>query len=252
MSKKNKNKDSKESDLKMGWHSYALILDKKSTIKFITKPLAALLGFTVSELLGKNAIQLLVEKSEWDDRISQLDFLYKQESVINAFDARLTNKNGDIISLRFGILKLSSSNNEIEDIALIGDDLSATKKVVQSIVSPESQLAQLVDSAKEFIIIIDGFEEIKSINQIGTSQLGIKAGMSLRELLEPVAIKRTTNFLESLKKINSTANINLVLLHPKSKQRFYLDGTVSSVVVDSELKEFRLILHDITEQIKTE
>ena len=202
MSKKNKNKDSKESDLKMGWHSYALILDKKSTIKFITKPLAALLGFTVTELLGKNAIQLLVEKSEWDDRRSQLDFLYKQESVINAFDARLNNKNGDIISLRFGILKLSSSNNEIEDIALIGDDLSATIKVDQSLVSPESQLAQLVDSAKEFIIIIDGFEEIKSINQIGISQLGIKAGMSLRELLEPVARKRTTNFLDSLSKIN--------------------------------------------------
>ena len=222
MSKKNKNKDSKESDLKMGWHSYALILDKKSTIKFITKPLAALLGFTVSELLGKNAIQLLVEKSEWDDRISQLDFLYKQESVINAFDARLNNKNGDIISLRFGILKLSSSNNEIEDIALIGDDLSATIKVDQSLVSPESQLAQLVDSAKEFIIIIDGFEEIKSINKIGISQLGIKAGMSLRELLEPVASKRTTNFLDSLKKINSTANINLVLLHPMQNQGFEL------------------------------
>jgi len=252
LSNKNKNKDSKESDSSSGWHTYALILDKESKIKFITKPLATLLGFTISELLGKNAIELLVDKGEWDDRRSQLDFLYKQESVINAFDAQLNSKNGDIISLRFGILKLSSNDNDVEDIALIGDDLTKTRRILETIIDPETQLSQLVDSAKEFIIIIDGFEEIKSVNEIGSSKLGIQSGMSLRELLEPVVIKRTTSFLDSLSKINSTANINLVFLHPKTKQRFYLDGTVSSIVVDAELKEFRLILHDVTEQIKTE
>ena len=252
MSKKLKNKDKNASVANTGWHTNAFILDSEARIKFITKGLASLLGFTVTELLGKNAIELLVIENEREERKSQLDFLYKQESVINAFDAQLKNKEGELVKLRFGILKLSSADNGTEDIALIGDDLSTTKKVVDSIIDPESQLTQLVDSAREFIIIIDAAEKIKSINAVGIDKLGIRAGMSLRDLLEPVAVKRTSSFLDSLGKISSTANINLVFLHPETKQRFYLDGTVSSIVVDSKMKEFRLILHDVTEQIKTE
>lgn len=252
MSKKAKNKDKNPSDSRLGWHTHAIILDKEAHIKFITKPLALLLGFTVTELLGKNAIELFVVEDDREERISQLDFLYKQESVIDAFDAQLKSKNGALVSLRFGILKLSTDANETEDIALIGDDLSTTTKVIDAVIDPESQLAQLVDSAREFIIIIDANEQIRTINEVGIEKLGIQVGMSLRDLLEPVAVKSTSSFLNSLGKISSTANINLVFLHPETKQRFYLDGTVSSIVVDSIMKEFRLILHDVTEQIKTE
>ena len=252
MSKKVKNKDKNQSVSSTGWHSNALILDRDARIKFITKDLSSLLGFTVTELLGKNAIEILVVEGEHEERKSQLDFLYKQESVVNAFDAQLINKDGSQVNLRFGILKLSSVENGTEDIALIADDLSTTSKIVDSVIGPESQLAQLVDSAREFIIIIDANEQIRTINQVGINKLGIRSGMSLRDLLEPVAVKKTSSFLDSLSKISSTANINLVLLHPETKERFYLDGTVSSIVVNDKMKEFRLILHDVTEQIKTE
>jgi PAS domain S-box-containing protein len=248
LSQEIKNKSASEG----GWHTYAIILDSKARIKFITKELSSLLGFTVSELLGRNAIELLTVESEHEERKSQLDFLYKQESVINAFDAQLKNKDGSFVSLRFGIVKLPSTSNKTEDIALIGDDLSKTTRVLDSVIDSESQLSQLVDSAREFIVIIDANEQIKNINKAGTDKLGIKEGMSLRDLLEPMAAKKTSSFLNSLGKINSTANINLILVHPETKQRFYLDGTVSSIVVDSIMKEFRLILHDVSEQVKTE
>jgi PAS domain S-box-containing protein len=252
LSKKVKNKDKNHSVSSTRWHSMALILDKEARIKFITKDLSSLLGFTVTELLGRNAIEILFVDSEHDERKSQLDFLYKQESVVNAFDAQLKNKDGSLVNLRFGILKLSSVENDTEDIALIGDDLSTTSKIVDAVIDPESQLAQLVDSAREFIIIIDAKEQISNINQVGIDKLGIKTGMFLRDLLEPVAVKKTSSFLDSLGKISSTANINLVFLHPGTKERFYLDGTVTSIVVNDKMKEFRLILHDVTEQIKTE
>jgi PAS domain S-box-containing protein len=246
---KNKNKSTSE---EAGWYTYAIILDSKARIKFITKDLSVLLGFTVSEMLGRDAIELLVIQSEHEERKSQLDFLYKQESVINAFDAQLKNKDGKLLSLRFGIVKLPSSTNESEDIALIADNLSATTKVLDAIVDTETQLSQLVDSAREFIVIIDANERIKKINKTGTDKLGIEEGMSLRDLLEPLAAKKTSSFLDSLGKINSTANINLILVHPETRQRIYLDGTVSSIVVNSKMKEFRLILHDVSERVKTE
>jgi PAS domain S-box-containing protein len=252
LSKQVKNKDNISSELNSGWHSIAVIIDHQARIKFITKLLASMLGYSVNELLGKDAIELFVNNNSLDERRSQLDFLYKQESIIDAFDVQLKHKNGGLIEIRFSILKLASAPNNAEDIAFIGDDLSSTKKVPASIFDPESQLAELVDSAREFIIIIDASERIRTINQIGESKLGIKTGMSFRELLEPKMVKKTTSFLESLGNISSTANINLVFLHPKTKQRFYLAGTVTSIVVKSKMKEFRLILHDVTEQIKTE
>ena len=172
MSKKVKNKDKNQTESRIGWHTNAIILDKEARIKFITKPLASLLGFAITELLGKNAIELLVVENERDERISQLDFLYKQESVVDAFDTQLKNKDGSLVDLRFGILKLSTIDNGTEDIALIGDDLSKTTKVIDSVIDPESQLAQLVDSAREFIMIIDANEHIKTINEVGVDKLG--------------------------------------------------------------------------------
>ena len=252
MSNQVKNKDKNQSGSEKGWYTYALILDPTGRIKFVTKPLAAKLGYSVSELLSRDAVELFIEDDEKEDRRSQLDFLYKQESVIDAFDLHLKNRKGKSVGLRFSILKLSSENNDTEDIGFIGDDLDSTTKITSSFIGSEAQVAELVDSAKEFIIIIDGDEVVKTINQIGKSKLGVQKGMKFRDLLEPSASKQTTTFLYSLSNISSTSNINLVFVNPKTNQRFNLEGTVSTIVEDTKLQEFRLVLHDITEQVKTE
>jgi PAS domain-containing protein len=247
-----KNKDKNQSGSEKGWYTYAIILDIDARIKFITKPLAAKLGYTVSELLSKDAINLFIEDDEKEDRRSQLDFLYKQESVIDAFDLHLKNHKSEIVNLRFSILKLGSENNATEDLAFICDDLDTTKKIKSNFVGSEAQLAELVDSAKEFIIIIDGNEVVKTVNHAGKSKLGVQKGMKFRDLLEPSAFSQTTTFLNSLSKISSTSNINLVFVNPKTNQSLNLDGTVSTIVENNKLQEFRLVLHDITEQVKTE
>jgi len=251
LAKKTKNKDKSAAGKVPGWHDYALILNDEGRIKYITGPLAGRLGYTVNELLSRDVIMLLADFENIEERRSQLDFIYKQESVVNAFSIKLKDKSNKPVKFRFNILKLASEGNT-DDIAFIGDDLSVTTRVNTAFLNTETQLTGLVDSAREFVIIIDGQEKIKSINRNGEEKLGIKTGMSLRDLLEPEVVKKTTSFLSSLRKISSNANINLVFLHPRTRQRFYLDGTVSSIVAGETLQEFRLILHDVTEQIKTE
>jgi len=242
----------KQSDFNVGHQRLAVIINEKAIIKFVSKKLANLLGFVPANLIGKSAIELFIEPDEQEERKSQLDFLYKQEAVIDAFDISLPGKNKKMVSIRFSILTIPSTGGQNDDIALIGDDLANSTKLKKGVQQTEDEFGELIDSAKEFIIIIDGKEKVKVANRVSESKLGISPRMKLMDLLDPVDIKRTSNFLDSLGKISSNANINLVILHPKTRQKFYLSGTVSSLVVNNKLKEFRLILKDKTEQIKTE
>ena len=250
MSGKPKNKDKNISNEQIGWYSLAVVLDTQACIKYVSSLLASQLGYTVNELLGKDAIKLIIPKKNWEDRRSQIEFLFKQESVVDAFNIQLVGKDQRKINIQFNILKIGTYSNQ--EIAFIGDDLSISKVVKTKPTDEESELLELVESAREIVVIIDGKEKVKSINQTGENRLGIKKGMCLRDLLESKVAKKTTSFLNSLSNISSNANINLMFLHPSSKQRYYLKGTVSSIVSKGKLKEFRLILHDVTEDIKTE
>ena len=242
----------KQSDRNLNWHSLAVILNSKAEIKFISENLADMLGHRAEDLLGKNSIDLFIEESDREERRSQLEFLYKQDAVVDAFEIALQGKNSKKINLRFSIVTIPPKTGISDDIGLIGDDLSTSKKLRKELTQSDNEFAGLVDASREFIIIIDGSEKVKTANRISETKLGITANMKLKDLLDPVDGKRTSSFLDSLGKISSIANINLVFLHPKTKQRFYLSGTVSSIVVKDILKEFRLILKDITEQIKSE
>lgn len=230
----------------------AIIISRKGMIKFVTYELAMLLGYSINELLGQNAIKLLVDDTEAEDRLTQLDFIYKQESLIEAFDITIKSKHGTPINFRFNILKLESTEGSTEDLALVGDNLAKTKKFKAELSSEQKQVEQILESTREFVIIIDKNETLSMVNEVARRKLGFKAGISLREILDPSDVRHTTSFLNSLSNISSTSNINMVLLHPISRKRFYLAGAVSSTVEEGELINFRLILHDVTEKTKSE
>ena len=230
----------------------AIILSRQGLIKFITGELAIMLGYTINELLGKNVFDLLVNEADIEDRKSQLDFIFKQESIIESFDISIQARYGDPLKFDFSILKLESSDGNTEDIALIGEDLTQTKKVKASLSSEQKQVEQILDATREFVITIDRNETLSIVNEVARRKLGFKPGMLFRDLLDPTDVKHTTSFLNSLAKISSSSNINLVLLHPVNRQRFYLSGSVSSTVAEGILVNFRLILHDVTEKTKTE
>jgi PAS domain S-box-containing protein len=250
--KKNKNIRNKETVASEEWASLAFIVNKKGKIKFITQELASLLGYSISELLGKNGLKLLLKKEDLEEHKSQLSFLYKQESVVDAFDIAFRSSSGEWLDFRFSIIKLPHESNKGMDIAFIGDDMSTSIRHQPKALRESKQVAAIVDNAQEFLLVIDKDEKVNTLNKTAKERLGISEGMSLKDLLDPTDAKRTTSFLSSLGKISSTANINLVLLNPGTKQRFYLRGAVSSVVDGDQLVNFRLILNDVTERTKSE
>ena len=230
----------------------AIIISRQGMVKFITRELAMLLGYTINDLLGKSVIDLFVPEPEVEERRSQLDFIFKQERLVEKFDISIKSKHGNKIKFKFNILKLESADGNTDDLVLIGDDLSKTQKVVSTLNNEQKQLEQVIDATQEFVIVIDKSESLSIVNETARRKLGFKAGMSFRDLLDPSDVKHTTSFLNSLSNISSSSNINLVLLHPVSRKRFYLSGAVSSIVEDGQLVNFRLILHDVTEKTKSE
>ena len=250
--KENKNTRKKDSLITEKWASLAFIVNKKGKIKFVTQKLASLLGYSISQLLGKDSIKLLLKKEDLEEHRSQLSFLYKQESVVDAFDIALRSSSGEWLDFRFSIVKLPHESNKGMDIAFVGDDMSTSIKYQSKAVRESKQVAAIIDNAQEFLLVIDKDEKVTTLNRTAKERLGISEGMSLKALLDPTDAKRTTSFLASLGKISSTANINLVLLNPGTQQRFYLRGAVSSVVDGEQLVNFRLILNDVTERTKSE
>ncbi|HHL53008.1 MAG TPA: hypothetical protein ENJ39_06490, partial [Flammeovirgaceae bacterium] len=88
------------------WYGNAVVLSRQGDIKFITRQLAHFLGFQPEYLTGKNAINLFVNEEERQERQLQLDFLYKQESIVNQFSIKLRDAYGNPVRFLFNIIKI--------------------------------------------------------------------------------------------------------------------------------------------------
>ncbi len=231
------------------WYGNAVVLSRQGDIKFITRQLAHFLGFQPEYLIGKNAISLFIDKEEQQQRQSQLDFLYKQESIVNQFSVKLRDARGNPVRFLFNIIKI---DNPEQDIALIGDNLHETTYLGNQELNEGEVLQGMLAQGRKYILVIDANEKVTSVNEKAKSELGISPGSRLKELLDHDLAKKTSAFLNSLSNLRSTANINLTITNPKSGQQFYLEGTVSSILSGKNLQEFRLVLRDISEQVKTE
>lgn len=233
-----------------------LIINSEGQIRFVTKPMATLLGYSIEELIGAD-INILFKPNELTKLESLVSSINSSENLeFQEFPALIQPKSTKSLDLNLKVVQLKNSFLNAYSYAILSDNIIYRNFVKKIFKESNHSIRELYKIANELILILNIDKKVIHINKKWQVNLGFKdlpkEGLPLSEFIEEDAFH---TFNESLNKLTGKKSFTRLFLKIKSKANsnyYYLKGYLLLEKKDGAPFIYQCIFNDITEEVRSE
>ena len=233
-----------------------LIINSEGQIRFVTKPLATLLGYNINELIGSDINTLFGE--------SELKILEKLVGYINTsenlefqdFPSLILSKSKEKLDLNLKVIQLKNNFLDNYSYAILSDNIIYRNSIKQILESSKHNLRDIYSIAKELILILDVNKKLIHINQKWLLNLGLKSipktGIGLENLFNKEVVQTMITSLDLLDATNTFQRLSIKIKSKANDNYYYLKGYLLLEQKDGKPHIYQCIFNDITEEVRSE
>lgn len=168
-----------------------VITDKEGRIEYVNPKFVDLTGYSPEEVIGKNPRILKSGKTP----LRVYEELWRKISNGEQWRGEFINKkkNGEMFWESASISPLVNNSGKITSFVAVKEDITAKKKAEEEILKSKEQLASVIDTALDGIIIIDENLNIVLFNPAAEQMFQITAGEALGQPVNKLIPHRFQN-----------------------------------------------------------
>ncbi|MCD4848045.1 MAG: PAS domain-containing protein [Candidatus Aegiribacteria sp.] len=236
-----------------------LMLDRNGRVFFINQTFINMVGYEMSELLGKEMIEMGKKLSIPDDRSLAFEVIKTAISceVPKPVPITIKSRDGKVITVLFGVSFINDSEGNTEKTILTLIDISDLKHTQEELVNTSSYLENLIYYANAPIIVWDPNFIITRFNHAFELLAGRKSDKVIGQKLSILFPEESRN--DSMKKIGSTLRgrfweaVDIPILHSDGSVKFVIWNSANIYEDDGvNIKATIAQGHDTTSRKKTE
>jgi len=228
------------------------ILDDDLRIKYCNPAIKKSLGYDLRHLLGTWFIDNLIPAIR-RNKINNILKQYLDGEVPQCFSCEIRTKTGKVRIYKFQ--PLLNQSVIPSELILVGNDNTSDIKKLESIKKTNDRLLDIFDNAYDLIQIIKTDGSILLVNNTWKERLGYTSQqsrqMNIRDLIFPPFLEKTLQTIQEIG-IRAKSDKFETIFIDKNKQKVFLTGTIHPKIVRNTVIEFRCVLRDVTEKIRTE
>ena len=236
-----------------------LMLNRDGRIFFINQALINMVGYEMSELLGKEMIEISKKLSIPDDRPIAIEAIKTalRGEVPTSVPITITSRDGKEITVLCGVSFIRDPEGKPDNTIVTFSDISDLKRTQEELISTSSYLENLIYYANAPIIVWDPHFVITRFNHAFELLAGRKSDEVIGQKLSVLFPEESRN--DSMRKIEFTLkgqfweSVEIPILHSDGSVRFAIWNS-ANIYEDDGVKIKATIAqgHDITSQKKTE
>ncbi|UXX78596.1 PAS domain S-box protein [Reichenbachiella carrageenanivorans] len=232
----------------------AMTTNTEGSITFCNNKLVDTLGLNKTEIVGANLFDLFIPDAA--TKINQKKFgqIAKTGKHSGAIAGKFFTKEKEEIYVRFNVILLKDSFNEVSGINLIGENVTEQNKVKKQLEKSNDQLKELFDNSYDLIQTFDHDGVFQFVNQAWVEKLGYTNQLDkirFKDLVHADHWGKTVANLDKIIKGEKVDRFETVLVSDMGKN-IYVSGRVNCSFDMNGNAQFRGIFYDITERIRTE
>lgn len=232
----------------------AMTTNTEGSITFCNNKLLETLGLKKADIVGSNLFDIFIPDAA--TKINQKK--YGQIAVDGKYSGTLAGKfftkEKQDIYVRFNVVLLKDSFNEVSGINLIGENVTEQNKVKKQLEKSNDQLKELFDNSYDLIQTFDHDGIFQFVNQAWVEKLGYRDRLNeirFKDLVHPKNWEQTVANLDKLIKGEAIDRFETVFVSDMGKNIF-VSGRVNCSFDINGNAQFRGIFYDITERIRAE
>ena len=229
-----------------------LVIDKYELITLINKKGAKILGYSQSELIGKNWFDTCIPEQNREDVRNYFRNLFENPPIKPDFyENYIIRKNGEKRLIHWTNTIIKNSEGEFVGALSSGEDVSEIKEKEQKIVASEQKFRNLVEKSTAAIIllnmqgvVVETNAAIKQVFGISRNEVLGKKFLEFHIIAEDLIDKIWRKFISFMNKGGSdTLSIEITR---QNGETGYVNLIVSKININGE-KMLQIIANDITE-----
>ena len=161
-----------------------LIINSEGQIRFVTKPMASLLGYTIEELIGSDISKLFAqsELKKLENLVSTTN--HKENFELQDFPSFILTKSARSLDLNLKVVQLKNNFLNSFSYAILSDNIIYRNFVSKIFESSKHNLRELYKIANEFIFILTIDRNVVYINKKWKSNFGINQSLESSQTIE--------------------------------------------------------------------
>ena len=231
----------------------ALMVDPKGIIRFVTKPMAQILGYSITDLIGKNFLNELITEGERESSANEINHI--QEKIVN-FNKPLLSRENELIDFRLQLVTVKNNFLNTYNTVLVSDNIIYGNLIKNALSAPQNNLRELFELANELIILLNSEKEIVYTNPRWKEKIGFLNKIGTAHNLEVCFDENNRLVLENaLNKLNKQSNSESISLSIRSKlngKMYHLTGYATVENKDNKPFLYQFIFNDVTEEVRAE
>jgi len=223
------------------------ILNDKSHIRFVSTPMAKILGYQSHELINKNINDAIIPTA-YQKHLS--DFI-SSEDIYRDLEVILQSKTDHLLNLNLKISRLKNSFTNTYSYLIVSDNLS----FIDTLKNQINDLKDVYNKAYEYIILFDLNKNITFVNQKWLNKINPTPYPINQANLNTQFDKNTwdiiNNAIDEIKTSNIVKNVLIRIKSNINGKVYHLNGSILLETKDNKPHYYQCILHNVTEEVRS-
>jgi PAS domain S-box-containing protein len=247
----------KETPIQISYTNLLIILiNSDGQIRFVTKPLANLLGYSIDNLIGSD-INRLFKNTDLKKLEKLIGFLNDSDNLeFQDFRPLILTKSQDSIDLNLKVIQLKNNFLDNYSYAILSDNIIYRNFVKKVFENSKHNLREIYKIANELIFILDINKNVIHINNKWQSNFGFKESSNRKTKLDKLfdfeTVKIIENTLSNLNDKTSFKRLSLIIRSKLNNKNYYLKGYVLLELKNGNPFIYQCIFNDISEEVRSE
>ena len=233
-----------------------IVINSEGQIRFVTKPMAVLLGYSIDDLIGSD-INRLFSTTDLNKLEKLIRFLDESDNLeFQDFQSLITTESNDSIDLNLKVIQLKNNFLDNYSYAILSDNIIYRNFIKKSFQTSKHNLREIYKIANELIIVLDISKKVIHLNNKWLSDFGFinneNSKIELNSLFDTKITNEINQALESLSELKSFSRLSLKVKSKINDKNYYLKGYILLEFKEDEPFIYQCIFNDISEEVRSE
>ncbi|MEO9966982.1 MAG: PAS domain S-box protein [Reichenbachiella sp.] len=232
----------------------AMTTNIEANITFCNNKLLDTLGIKKEDIVGANLFEIFIPDAAMKINQKKFGQIAGEGKYSGTIAGKFFTKDKAEIHVRFNVILLKDSFNEVSGINLIGENVTEQKKIKKQLEKSNDQLKELFDNSYDLIQTFDHDGIFQFVNQAWVEKLGYRDkldSLKFKDLVHSKNWQQTVANLDKIIKGEPIDRFETVFVSDMGKNIF-VSGRVNCSFDMNGNAQFRGIFYDITERIRAE
>ncbi|WPP49883.1 PAS domain S-box protein [Catalinimonas niigatensis] len=233
----------------------AVSVDPAGMITYANLAMQETLEESDAELRGNNLFDEFIPLREKKLSMQQFLEMAAHNDIHVNLKRNIQTKSGKLVKLNLTSIIYHEAHDAFSGLTILAENISEQKEVKRKLQEKNKQLAELFNTAFDFIQIFNESGEILFVNKAWRDKMGYTdeevVKLNFRDLIHPHYLQNTSDYLVKLKNEEVGGKFQTIFIN-KAGQKIFVSGSITVKRSNENKVEYRGIFHDISEQVKAE